>query len=148
MSRPGFELVSPCPFPTTIIITPRAVFSYTRVFFLFFFPFFFSNPRDYHVLIQTQCMRPYTVWDKTIRDLISLFLMQTHKTLTDLNAFFSCFPGVPLNGILPGRPINSFRSQKLIPCGSKIIHDSTKLTFRYILEIFFKNKKTSTIIRL
>ena len=23
-SRPGFELVSPCPFPTTIIITPRA----------------------------------------------------------------------------------------------------------------------------
>ena len=24
MSRPGFELVSPCPFPTTITITPRA----------------------------------------------------------------------------------------------------------------------------
>ena len=23
-SRPGFELVSPCPFPTTITITPRA----------------------------------------------------------------------------------------------------------------------------
>ena len=26
-SRPGFELVSPCPFPTAITITPRAPFS-------------------------------------------------------------------------------------------------------------------------
>ena len=28
--RPGFELVSPCPFPTTITITPRAPLSFNK----------------------------------------------------------------------------------------------------------------------
>ena len=70
--RPGFELVSPCPFPTTITITPRAPFhiylsisvcSYlyiplyhllylSKIFLFFYFSFYFRHIQWYvHVWI-------------------------------------------------------------------------------------------------
>ena len=70
--RPGFELVSPCPFPRMITITPLAPPNYIR--------------------FVSKCFEPYFVWKEGTTYLFANSQMFSTISINDLLFYFSSIP--------------------------------------------------------